>query len=286
MHTRYHIPGSMACAGYSYMYWNIGTHEYSVISASGTVGAREYSVISAPGHASTQSFQLLVLQWLASTQPPQRLVLQVLASTHQSFQLLVLLVLASILSHFSFWYSRYSRVLSHISVWYSRYSRVLKSFQQLVLQVLASTQVISAFVTPGTKSFKMTGTLESLAGYQWLWYWYSDDHIAMLPSIITPALQILVSDVPIREALFAFPLVLVLFCGTGPRSRAKLWLSQAQSYDLHFLHQSKSVTCIKTWRTEMIGQQCRYCSWNRDLRACNKQAASINSIIQRRGNPG
>ena len=54
-----------------------------------------------------------------------------------------------------------------------------QSFHRLVLQVLASTQVISAFGTPGTReysvisafgtpgteSFKMTGTRESLAGY-------------------------------------------------------------------------------------------------------------------------
>ncbi|CAN0211094.1 unnamed protein product, partial [Laminaria digitata] len=33
-----------------------------------------------------------------------------------------------ILSHFSFWSSRYSRVLSHFSFWYSRYSRVLRHF--------------------------------------------------------------------------------------------------------------------------------------------------------------
>ena len=71
------------------------------------------------------------------------------------------------------------------------HSRVLKSFLLLVLQVLASTQVISAFGTPGTREyskvisafgtpgtepFMMTGTRESLTEYQWLVsYRYSDD---------------------------------------------------------------------------------------------------------------
>ena len=88
------------------------------------------SVISAfatPVHAtSTRSFQLLVLQVLTTR------------STH-SFQLLVLRD-SRVLGHISFWYSRYPRVFGHLSFSCSRYSRLLKSFQRLVLQVLASTR--------------------------------------------------------------------------------------------------------------------------------------------------
>ena len=120
---------------YTYTSWNIGNHEYSVISASGTP---EYS------------FQLLVLHKLAGPQSFQPLVPQVLAST-QSFQLLVLQVIAlshsrnsRVPSHFIVWCSTYSRVVSYVIGWYSRYSRVLGHFSFWYSQGLSHSERLVA----------------------------------------------------------------------------------------------------------------------------------------------
>ena len=66
----------------------------------------------------------------------------------------------------TFWYSRYSRVLKSFLRLILQLLVSAQSFQLLVLQGLASTQVISASGTPATEPFKMTGTRESLPEYR------------------------------------------------------------------------------------------------------------------------
>ena len=112
-----------------------------VISAFGTPALREYSVISSH-FSGWYSRYSRVLSHFRSC---QRLILHnsrvqlysVISAfgtqvprVLKSFHRLILHNFAStaVLSHFSFWYSRYSRALSHFSFWHSRYSRVLSHF--------------------------------------------------------------------------------------------------------------------------------------------------------------
>ena len=67
-------------------------------------------------------------------------------------------------SHFSVWYSRYSRVLSHFSLWYSRYSRLLSHFSGWYFRY--SRVLISAFSTPCTREYSAMSS-----------FWYSRDWV-------------------------------------------------------------------------------------------------------------